>query len=427
MPSRRQPLLKSKATIGELANENPSARPIPNVGIEVIERIKKCFAHANHKNANEQEARAAIMMASRIMEKYKISQAEVMLHENSQLRATRGGISTVNVWPAKSSGRPFIPGWTEWLYGALEGFFGCRTFSTRYDDRIRYTFYGIAEHTVAAAVNFEAVHNQILDWSEKFTGVSTRNSYCLGVTDGLLALSREEQKATEKKAREVESGALATRMKEEEKEEQERIARLRTQPLEPILESDAEIESDENDDVSMTAGDHSEFGAVRGDSPDDEVMSDDEVLPDFADKGPDATSTVDTNADFDAELQKFIPSKSQKPSAQQGEKIRRRKDTGIHPSIENADEDISTSDPLAEWKSMRQLSVFRSMSREVEDKVLEENNIKIRTIKRGPKSIRDKHAFKEGKEDSKKINVRAARIEPGEKQAAEAIDLMECS
>ena len=109
----------------------------------------------------------------------------------------------------------------EWLCGAIQNFFDCRAYSSGYDEKIEWTFYGIAEHTVSAAIAFEAIHNQIQDWSEKFTGISIRNSYCLGVADGLLTRSKEENKATEDQARQSEAKTLAAMIREEEAEEQE--------------------------------------------------------------------------------------------------------------------------------------------------------------------------------------------------------------
>ena len=97
MPSSRRPLKKPKAIIGYLADEDTSTQTLSKVGKEVIERVRKCFARANHENANEQEARAASKMASKIMEKYQISQADIMINEDSLRREKRGGMSSVNV------------------------------------------------------------------------------------------------------------------------------------------------------------------------------------------------------------------------------------------------------------------------------------------------------------------------------------------
>ncbi len=61
---------------------------------------------------------------------------------------------------------------------------------------------------------------------------------------------------------------------------------------------------------------------------------------------------------------------------------------------------------------MRQLTTFRDMSCDIEDDVLKKRGIKLRKgMKTGPE-IKDRAAYKEGRKDSKKIEVKAARIEP---------------
>ena len=169
MPPRRRPLKKPQAVIGYLANFDASSHEHSRVGRDVIERVKKCFARANHEKANEQEARAASKMASKIMKQHQITQADIMAEEKFEERAKRGGMSTVNIMPATEGGRAFTPGWVDWLCSAMQRFFDCRAYSTGYTERIEWTFYGIAEHTASAAVAFEAVHNQIQDWSEKYS------------------------------------------------------------------------------------------------------------------------------------------------------------------------------------------------------------------------------------------------------------------
>lgn len=416
MPSRRRPLLKPKAVIGYLANENASTQSISGAGREVIERVKKCFARANHENANEQEAKAASKMASKIMEQYSISQAEIMIHEDNLQRERRGGMSTVNIWPAKDGGRAFTPGWVEWLCGAMQNFFDCRSFSTGYEAKIEWTFYGIAEHTVSAAIAFEAVHNQIQDWSEKYTGIPIRNSYCLGVADGLLKASKDEKRATEERARQAERLALAARIREEEEEEKLRLSRLRKPSLETVDELDTETEVNLDDSDAMTATNLDTSEAATDDS------SDDEVLPDFTERSSNTPTKVDAAADFDTELQRFIQRESHERTVRPG-KDQQTKGDDVLPSTESNDEEAETPEPTAEWKSMRQLSTFREMSRDIEDKVLESHKLKLRKGRKKTRSIKDKDAFKEGQKDSKKIDVRAARIEPGERYEAEAMDL----
>jgi len=75
MPSKRL-LKQQKATIEWLADDNTSIRKTSqttsNASKDVIDRVRKCFARAEHSNANEAEARAAVKMASKIMEQHQI-------------------------------------------------------------------------------------------------------------------------------------------------------------------------------------------------------------------------------------------------------------------------------------------------------------------------------------------------------------------
>ena len=52
-----------------------------DVDKSILERIKKCLSTANHPNTPEQEAHAAILLATRLMSRYNVTQAEVLAHE----------------------------------------------------------------------------------------------------------------------------------------------------------------------------------------------------------------------------------------------------------------------------------------------------------------------------------------------------------
>ncbi|KAL8650693.1 MAG: hypothetical protein Q9210_003675 [Variospora velana] len=377
-----RPLKKPKAAIDKLANEN-AANPEPSTaGQEAIDRVKKCFDRARHHNANEQEAGAATRLATRIMEKYQISQADIMVNEANTQRGQRGGVSTVNVRPHRGGGRAFTPGWVDWLVSAMTNFFDCRCFSTRRrrdgDDRIEWTFYGIAEHTVSAAIAFEAIHNQIQDWAEPYVGIQTRNSYCLGVADGLLELSKDERKASEAKAREAEKKALAAMIRDEEAREQERQAlRFRVS-----ITSESEDEMDVDSTAGMSANDtvgssdvekgahakaDNEIDTTMDDVSDNDVsddeasdddgsvysVSDDELSdddgsdyhsPDFTEHANKST-TVGAGADCKSQLHRFsIPS-------------------------QRKEEEEEADEKTVQWRSRRQLTTYRQMSKQIAEDV----------------------------------------------------------
>ena len=213
---------KQKAVIGWLDNGESlstaagTSSSIMSAGKDVIERIKKCFERAEHKNANESEARAAIMMAARYMKQYNIDRSELMQYEDKEARTARRGSSNVNIWPSKDGGEVKSQTWVHDLVDAIRKFFDCNSYSCDLEECIEWTSYGIAEHTVSAAIAFEMCHNLIQDWSSSHKTVAARNSYCLGVADGLCRLAEQEKEDTEKAAREAERKAFTARLKEED-------------------------------------------------------------------------------------------------------------------------------------------------------------------------------------------------------------------
>ena len=393
---------------------------VPNAGRNVLDRVRKCFARADHPNANEAEARAAVKMASKIMEQHQIQQSDLMEAEDQSQREKRGGLSTVNILPATEGGKAFNEGWVTWLVGAMDKFFDCRHYSTEYGGGIEWTFYGIAEHTISAAIAFEAIYNQIQAWAAQHKGVSTRNSYSLGVCDGLLRLAEQEKEATEAKARQYEEKALAARIKEEDIRQQAELHRLRQPPLEISQEAGADeaMEIDGTNSYSDSTDDHN--NTADHDALD--TTSDNEAPADFSASRDAATGPVDTAADFDTELQKFVVPESTPTMSPVGVPSRAEflDEEPIIPTTES--EEFTEIEDTVEWKSMRQLSTYREMSRDIEASVLEAHNVKLRKGRKTKRSVKDKQAFKQGQHDSKNINVRAARIEEGHNKDDMVVD-----
>ncbi|KAL9011101.1 MAG: hypothetical protein Q9173_004027 [Seirophora scorigena] len=429
---RRRPLKKAKASIDKLAKDNASIPTPTTAGQEAIDRVQKCFDRARHQNANEQEARAATLLAMRTMEKYQISQADLMVNEVSNQRAQRGGLSTVDIRPHQGGGRAFTPGWVDWLAGAIQNFFDCRCFSNRRtrgsDDRIEWTFYGIAEHTVSAAIAFEAVHNQIQDWAEPYVGIQQRNSYCLGVAHGLLELSRDEKQASMAKAREAEKKALAAKIRDEEAKEQERQAMLFRFSIESESESENQMDLDDTAETSANDTDGPsdvETGAHEKADCEDTSMddaSDNEILPYFTEE--ENATTVDAGTNFETELLKF--SAPSQPRDQGSLTLLPQQQCSNGLSIENTssgmsnkqlsrranDEGEGAEEETVQWRSRHQLTTYRQMSEQIADDVIKEQKIKLLKRKR-LLVVRVTDSFKQGQADSKDINIRAARIEKG--------------
>ena len=81
MPSQQNCLPSRKATVGSLATGALSAG-LPQSRSEVVERINKCLAHADHANVDENEANPTIKMASKTMQQQHITQAQTMEDED---------------------------------------------------------------------------------------------------------------------------------------------------------------------------------------------------------------------------------------------------------------------------------------------------------------------------------------------------------
>lgn len=81
MPSQQICLPSRKATVGSLATGALSAT-LPHCRSEVVERINKCLAHADHANVDENEAKPAIKVVSKTMRQQNITQAQIMEDED---------------------------------------------------------------------------------------------------------------------------------------------------------------------------------------------------------------------------------------------------------------------------------------------------------------------------------------------------------
>ncbi|KAL8693618.1 MAG: hypothetical protein Q9218_001576 [Villophora microphyllina] len=149
-------------------------------------------------------------------------------------RARRGGLSTAHIiWPEEEDGK--VSGWA----GCIGWLLQWKTISTTSISLICFTM-------------FEATHNSILQMADKYTGIAERNSYSLGVAEGLLLGSEEQNRMTEEAARANEAHDLVARIKKEESEDLNRLDRLRL-PL-STLDSAIKIEDDDQDNQPTTAG-----------------------------------------------------------------------------------------------------------------------------------------------------------------------------
>jgi hypothetical protein len=247
---------------------------------KILLRIKKCLERANHDTTPQPEAKAAFYLASKLMGQYNVSQAEVLAQEPQATQQQYAGQSDVSIERADGSRKDVrIQSFVTQLASAMRKFFDCKAYSTKGLYSVIWTFYGIAENTVAAAMAFEMAFNLIGEWARPYKGIASKSSYCQGVGQELNRMAEKEILAQEKQASETESEALRKRIEEEEAQRKAELDRLGV-PSDGV----------ENEDTTSTNGEN------------DEDDSGDEVEPDFAENG----DQIDTEVDLDVQIDQLI-------------------------------------------------------------------------------------------------------------------------
>ena len=381
MPSQQTRLPSQKATVGSLAAGARSAT-LNHARSEVVERIKKCLARAHHATANENEAKSAIKMASKIMQQHNITQAQIMEGEDDAQRLQRGGLSTVNIGPRTQSRQIIFEAWVADLRTAICTFFDCKAFSSQSFFSIEWTFFGVAENTVSAAMAFEMTHNLIQSWAWPLHGICARNSYRLGVAHGLKGIAKAEQRAAERAAKENEAKSTAAKA---------RPSSTHFQPASTMdIGSAGFTDSDGISGHCIAPVDkvmQTDKGEDESEDESEDLLDNDSVLADFNDED---FHVPDVTASFEAELKRFSEAKSG-PSKDQ----------------------VISEPNKTEWASSMQLTIYRQNVTKITEDVLKANNVELKKRPKIKRSVKDKKQYAQGVEDSRKINVRGSRIENG--------------
>jgi hypothetical protein len=415
----------------------------------VLNRLKKCLDRANHPNTSEKEASAALIIANRIMQQHNITHADMLAREEEANGSEKSpsqysGSSIVAICSTKDSDHVVNEGFVDTAVHAMEKFFDCKSFSTKYyfpKTSIEWTFYGIAENTVAAAMAFEMVYNLIVEWARSHRGRSASYSYCTGVADGLYRTAVKEKSLEEERARQAETDDLAGREREEHEQRQRELDRL-NDSLNAVDEEQGsdgdsmagndvfrphfEQQGIECIDLTMDVGDainqvlkgeedHLAEQKIKHEGRDymDLTVDDDNSQPRNVKQEPGVKEEMtDLTADGDSH-----PVKSESDAT-----VKAGKTSHVHdhnqqqvktenPNSSNADTDMPMDQPGSVWKSEMQLVRFRESAEKIAQSYLEQNNIKIRTTKKRKASVKDYDSYTKGRKDSKKINVRQRLIE----------------
>ena len=344
---------------------------------------------------------------------------------------------------------------------AVEIFFDCKSYSTCKFGALEFTFYGIANNTTGAAMAFEMAYNMITEWAGKYKGIASKNSYCIGASDGLYKVARQKKEQEEIEARKAEADALEARVRKEQAERDAQLARLAnlTEEL-PISEqapgptadvedhtsirphtpdggcctpdlSDSVFAPDSEDEAPNSMRDKviglDDFGCFTG--PDKEGFYDDSYDGDDDDENPEKTHSLfkpnitkeyndvlNVHENLDDALKRLVkqeppptgdphvgglcsrPSSAPTASARSLPNTKNEQTVELEPEVR----------PL--WASHMQLIKFREDATQIADDYLKEQGVKLGKQTTQRFSIRDWIAYDQGTKDSKKINLAQKRI-----------------
>jgi hypothetical protein len=188
-------------------------------------------------------------------------------------------------------------------------FFDCQCFSTDYKTSIAWSFFGIAENTVTAAIAFEMAHNKILDWACSYKGGSATFSYRVGVADGLASMANREKKIELEVARKKELDIIAAKEREAGIERERKLQTLHKIPslALDIVESDDQSEDEIPGFLDIDSMSDESYGSLE--SIDNHNLNTRGVLADFNEKNE---NMIDLSHNVEDNIDKIIKRKSRK-------------------------------------------------------------------------------------------------------------------
>nr|GAT56339.1 predicted protein [Mycena chlorophos] len=431
---------------------------ISNMRKEVLDRIRKALALASHEGTGEQEAKAALRKATKLLDQHSVTQADILAHETEAEKLKRAGQSVVSVRNTISEDKP-VPqfGWTRSLACAVDTFFNCQHYTTKFKTmrpKIEWTFYGLAEQTVAAAQAFEMCYNLILNWSldvgpgvnvKKQDSCSSQNAalisfqlllhrHCAWQVFSSLISAKQQ---TFKK----ELALLKQRQEQEAAEDKSRLERLRELPAPDVkaeikeeekpavLDRRVKVEEVEDED-SFKPLSSPESPSIADPSP--FVVSGNSFLP--FEPSPFAAQFNNYGRDYDDDNEPYIPPVTVEDADFDAadtlddfdvdaelEKAKAR--TAMPPPPPPAPRKASTPPPLvpkkeedddeSPWTSVQQLVQFRETSIAIGDDFIKKQGIKLVTAKkRKPLEFKDPRSassYLQGREDARSIDVHGRR------------------
>ncbi|KDR80712.1 hypothetical protein GALMADRAFT_241123 [Galerina marginata CBS 339.88] len=406
------------ATANDAANASGSASRVEQADSNILAKIRKAMQLATHSGTGEAEAKAAMRMAIKMMQSQNLTQADLIANETAEERLTRAGQSTVTITSTRN--KTVQVKCQRWHNDAVEAAceaFDVQVYSESSEDRdfVTWVFYGLADNTVAAALSFEMLHNQIEIWSierkGELKGRSGPNSYRIGVARRVLKDAEEENRKALKKAEEEEKRRIEEEAEAAEAARAAELARLNT----PAVADSISPKVEEEPKVSLAVDDISD--KAQADSSDDD---DDSAPPpvyeendaDMVDYklGADFTAQDDVaDIDLDA-LEREVKGRSKPLNAPLRPKQPTAYTAKPEPEVPTTkrEEDAGSS---THWTSALQLRGFRDNAKSIAENYLKETGLKVYKGSKWRPIQYDTAAFNKGWKDGQKVDLKRRRIE----------------
>ena len=401
--AKTAPLPRFKAQVQELAVVKGFKEIDTSHDDKVLQTILKCKARADHNHTPLPEVESALRMASRLQMKHNITNADLQ-RMAPEIKKQVCGQSIVHILPVKSGSKVVEESWVSVMADAIRMFFDCDCYSeSRWDHtQVTWTFFGYAANTRLAAEAFEVVHNQTLEWArDKKRG---RNSYCLGIANGLVDAAEEEKEQQEEEFKQRQREALLARRREEKLARDRELSRLHGLQIDFDAQK-TQQEGSEARPLSLSSN------QPRTNPRIDDIIDDD-------DANGRAIKTEEGMENTDSDEDEMMRKEERK------RRLRAFIDTET--PIETATGLLASPSPEPKSEllsgSHNTLAVYRQDAKTAAEEYLKEERIKLSKGRRLRYSIRDQIAWEQGQDDSKNIDVKRKRIDnvPREDQGFDA-------
>ncbi|KAL9048083.1 MAG: hypothetical protein Q9162_007864 [Coniocarpon cinnabarinum] len=421
--SRRLSMPAYEANVISMASDR-SRKHNSTLGLpgSVKNRIKSMLARGDEtRNTSQQEAETAMRMATRLMNHFNVKQADILQEAADTGSAQEmGGFSEVKITRSKHTQTKRVVSeiWVSILVQAVRTSFDCKAMSTRNTNgtAMRWTFYGIAENTEAAATAFQMVFTVILHWAYFRRG--SKNSYYLGVAGGLRKIANDEK---HKEARTAAVNELQQRASQAVKGGDRSTTMMppihhKTQAL--LANGTDRHSCNSNADTHHTGQPLSEKAFETDPKPfeDDlfdlliEIPDDDTTDSSASEEQTESTFKVkeeilEVKPTFDEDDEMDLDLSDQAVNGEEAS-IKQSQFQSSETLANKQEEDLLDAPG---WQNSMQLQLFRRNANAVADDVAKSFG-RIRSRRKANYKIRDYTAYQDGLEDSKKVDMRRNKV-----------------